>query len=415
MAVHGTMSEFQPGGKETWGTYTERLGHYFVANKVTDPAQQRAILLSACGPATFKLIKNLADQSKFPTMTFEELCALLKEYFQPVPSSIVQRFKFNTRNRAPGESIPAYVAALRELAEHCKYGASLSEMLRDRLVCGVNHEGIQKKLLAEKDLDYEKAYSIAVAIEVAERDTKNLKAAGSLGNPVFYSHSQGGGKPKIPPGRSTKAEITCYRCGGNHLATVCRHKDTECGFCKKKGHLARVCRAKKKAQETSKQTHFTRKNFFVTEAMPQDDDDVYEMFTIEDQSNEPTRVKILLNGLPVDMVVDTGASLTVISEATFAQLKQHDTTLTLNPSSTCLQTYTGERIPVVGTTKLTAQHGECVASLSVQVVAGEGPDLAGRDWLARLNVNIGQVNLLEHDQLKEVLDKHGVVFEAWGA
>ena len=31
----------------------------------------------------------------------------------------------------------------------------------------------------------------------------------------------------------------------------------------------------------------------------------------------------------------------------------------------------------------------------------------GRDWLGRLNVNIniGQVNLLEHDKIKEVLDK----------
>ena len=34
--MHGTMSEFQPGGKESWSTYTERLGHYFVANKVTE-------------------------------------------------------------------------------------------------------------------------------------------------------------------------------------------------------------------------------------------------------------------------------------------------------------------------------------------------------------------------------------------
>ena len=89
-------------------------------------------------------------------------------YYEPEPSPIVQRYKFNTRNRASGESIAAYVAALRELAEHCDYGASLSEMLRDRLVCGVNHEGIQKKLLAEKDLDYDKAYGIAVAIEVSK-------------------------------------------------------------------------------------------------------------------------------------------------------------------------------------------------------------------------------------------------------
>ena len=35
----------------------------------------------------------------------------------------------------------------------------------------------------------------------------------------------------------------------------------------------------------------------------------------------------------------------------------------------------------------------------------------GRDWLGRLNVNIGQVNLLEHDKIKEVIDKHEAVFD----
>ena len=152
MATHGTMSEFKPAGKESWSNYTERLGHYFVANKVTDAEQKRAILLSACGPATFKLIKSLSDPAKLPTaMTFAEISALVKDYYQPTPSEIVQRFKFN-------------------------YGTTLSEMLRDRLVCGVNHEGIQKKLLAEKDLDYAKAFSLAQAIEAAEKDTKNLKS-----------------------------------------------------------------------------------------------------------------------------------------------------------------------------------------------------------------------------------------------
>ena len=305
--MHGTMSEFQPGGKESWSTYTERLGHYFVANKVTEAEQKRAILLSVCGPTTFKLIKSLADPSKFPTMTFVELCALVKEYYEPLPSPIVQRYKFNTRNRAPGETVAGYVAALREIAEYCNYGTSLSEMLRDRLVCGVNHDGIQKKLLAEKELDFDKAYSVAVAIEVAERDTKNLKAERSHGNPVLYSYNKERGKSsmKMSPSKN-KGEIMCYRCGGNHLANVCRHKDTECGFCRKKGHLARVCRAKRRAQETSMTSQNTRKNMFVTEELKRDETDrTYEMFTLEDQSNEPTRMQVLLNDVPVDMVLDT--------------------------------------------------------------------------------------------------------------
>ena len=156
----------------------------------------------------------------------------------------------------------------------------------------------------------------------------------------------------------------------------------------------------------------TSKNMFVTEELTQDKTDrIYEMFTLEDQSNKPTRMQVLLNDVPVDMVLDTGAAVSIISQAMFNRLKQHDATLNLHPSATRLLTYTGEPIPVVGATNMTVQLGEVVATLSAQVVVGEGPDLMGRDWLGRLKVNIGQVNRLEHDKIKEVLDKHEAVFD----
>ncbi len=130
---------------EEWSTYTERLGHYFTANKVTEPEQKRAILLAACGPTAYKLIRSLLNVE---TTSYADIVKLVGKYYNPTPSSIVQRFKFNTRIRAPGKTVSSSVAALRELSEHCKYqDGQLEEMLRDRLVCGVQHDGIQKKLL----------------------------------------------------------------------------------------------------------------------------------------------------------------------------------------------------------------------------------------------------------------------------
>ena len=42
MAMHSTKSEFKLEG---WSNYTEHFGHYFVANKITEEAQKRSILL----------------------------------------------------------------------------------------------------------------------------------------------------------------------------------------------------------------------------------------------------------------------------------------------------------------------------------------------------------------------------------
>jgi len=44
-----------------------------------------------------------------------------------------------------------------------------------------------------------------------------------------------------------------YRCGAKHKATDCKFKDAECNFCKKKGHIAKVCHSKLKMQKS--ETH----------------------------------------------------------------------------------------------------------------------------------------------------------------
>jgi len=54
-------------------------------------------------------------------------------------------------------------------------------MLHDHLVCGVNDVRIQRRLLAEPDLTFKKAYEIAQAIEMADKDTKDLTAATGTG------------------------------------------------------------------------------------------------------------------------------------------------------------------------------------------------------------------------------------------
>ena len=42
-------------------------------------------------------------------------------------------------------------------------------------MCGLKSEAIQRKLLSEAELDYEKAMQIALAMETADRQTRELK------------------------------------------------------------------------------------------------------------------------------------------------------------------------------------------------------------------------------------------------
>ena len=119
MANHGKLEEYDP--QEEWSQYIERLEFYFEANGVDNADQQRAILLSVCGSKTYKLIRNLTMPEKPSDKTFKELVELVQHHENPKPSAIVQRFRFNTRFRKPGESIASYVAELRNISEHCDF------------------------------------------------------------------------------------------------------------------------------------------------------------------------------------------------------------------------------------------------------------------------------------------------------
>ena len=70
-----------------------------------------------------------------------------------------------------------YVSELRKLSEFCEYGETLEDMLCDRLVCGLAERRVQQCLLVEGDLTLEKALKIGQAMELAERDARDLHQA----------------------------------------------------------------------------------------------------------------------------------------------------------------------------------------------------------------------------------------------
>ena len=132
-----------------------------LANDVEDAGKKRAILLSVCGSKTYALARDLLQPARPAETTFKKIVETLEKHYSPRPSEIVERFKFHSRNRKEDEGVATYVAVLRKLSEHCNYGETLPEMLRDRLVCGINNEKIQRRLLAEPDLTLKKAEEIA--------------------------------------------------------------------------------------------------------------------------------------------------------------------------------------------------------------------------------------------------------------
>ena len=147
-SIIGHLSEFKLD-KDDWNNYIEQMEFTFLANSIDDDNKKNAVLLRSCGSDTFKLFKSLTAPNDLASSSYTDIKQLMSEHKNPKPNVFAERFKFNSRNRANNESISDYMAELKRLTQFCDYGTVLKDILRGRLVCGVNHKQIQQKLLSE--------------------------------------------------------------------------------------------------------------------------------------------------------------------------------------------------------------------------------------------------------------------------
>ena len=234
-------------------------------------------------------------------------------------------------------------------------------MLRDRLVCGIRDVRTQCRLLAEADLTRKKAFELAQAAEVAEKQAKDFRAP--IAGTVHTLQKQ----------PSTPVLENYSRCGGKHAAASCRVKDAECYFCHKKGHLARVC--------LSKAGQSTRERRRIRMDRASSGTHTLQMGEEGGADTAYALFHVLVNGASLEMEVDTGTARSIISAATYKELGTRDQAPPLHPMQKCLYTYTRESIEVMSTFTATVQYEDVTAELQLVVVVGTGPSLMGRDWL----------------------------------
>ena len=164
-------------GTDDWEQYTERLEQYFKANSIEADDKKLATFLTVMGPTAYALLSNLLAPEKPATKMYAELVTVMRDHLKPKPLVIAERFRFHQRNQADSESVADYMAELRKLADKCEFGEHLTEALRDRLVCGLRSETVQKRLLAEEDLTLKKAYETAISMEAASRRANVLRGS----------------------------------------------------------------------------------------------------------------------------------------------------------------------------------------------------------------------------------------------
>ena len=202
---------------DDWNAYVERLEQYFIANEIKDN-KQVAVMLSLMGNKTYGLLRNLAAPAKPSSLSFKTIVETLQKHLSPRPLLIAERFRFHKRNQLEGETVSSYLAELKKLSLYCEFGTNLNDALRDRLVCGLHNELIQKRLLSEPDL------SLAKASEMEATAKEPLELQGNI-NKESEVNKINKDSERVPKGKDdVKSKSQCYRCGGS------THESAECYF-----------------------------------------------------------------------------------------------------------------------------------------------------------------------------------------
>ena len=376
----------------------------------------------------------------------------------------MRRFTFYTRDRKPNEAVNDYVAALRKLAMECDFAGSLEDNLRDRLVCGINEVSVQRKMLTEPALDLKKAMQIAITAEATEKHVRELATARShveddtakgvnriLRAPVVRNTDTSASQNSTRGRRQTGA---CAHCGSyQHAGETCRLRDVRCHICNERGHIKRVCPRRGKCQRINELTSYSRDDEQNESKLDLAGDvsnigyscsknadggtaggyvQEYDVLVCDTTTDErrPRRkvpksitVNVKLNGKPVAMELDTGATVSLISRRTFESLWPNGGP-SLRPTETTLRGYAGDNLEVLGEidvdVELIESQQKTASREQLFVVDGSGHCLFGRNWLQTFRLKwpclLAQINEVTSTdtskKLEQLLEKHEEVFRA---
>ena len=201
-------------------------------------------------------------------------------------------------------------------------------MLRDRLVCGVNMDTVQIRLLAESRITFEDALNIATTMETATAGAQELMRETQE---RFAVHRVG-----IP----RTAASNCYRCGGtDHRSDSCRFKRSICRNCGKLGHIQRACKSTGQEQsghsfvltckncgKTGHTQRYCRTRSKLRQSKPQvvrsltkEDTTLeeYQLNNMHEQGAQPLKIQLVINKKDLEMELDTGSAVSLVSQQTF--------------------------------------------------------------------------------------------------
>ena len=165
---------------DDWPRWKRRFEQFRSAAGLQDASAPKQVnTLLYCLGEEAESVLNSTNISEDDRKDYAAVLAKFDGFFQVRRNIIFERARFNRRCQLPGESAEQYIVELYNLVEHCNYGTLTSEMIRDRLVVGIQDASLSQRLQLDPELTLEKAKKLVRQREAVQEQQQMLKGATS--------------------------------------------------------------------------------------------------------------------------------------------------------------------------------------------------------------------------------------------
>ncbi|XP_065068993.1 uncharacterized protein LOC135694219 isoform X1 [Rhopilema esculentum] len=299
-----------------WKVWLQDFKTFLVANDITDNKRKQALLLYQAGSRVREIFRQLSDTGAADA--YQTAVTKLTAYFEPQTNRLYEVYKFRQAVQQPNETLDQFHVRLRHLAQTCEFSDfSLDFEIQLQIVIGGKSTSLRKQALKDPKYTLKDMLLDGRRAEISTFQTADIEGKQSRDNLQAIKQKKSFSK------QQTSAR-KCRNCGGNypHKSKPCPAKGQNCHRCGKQNHFAKFCLSK----QDTRQSSFTTSKSKIHPVCKSTDSDSESSssnycYAIGGSSQKPLETRLKIKGQRIPFLVDTGASINIIDNATFSQLK----------------------------------------------------------------------------------------------
>lgn len=150
-----------------WPAWKKRFTRYMSLSSFGDKEDSDKIdmLIYVMGEKS----EDIFVQFKPLPTTYDATLQAFEDYFIPRRNVMFERFKFNSRMQAEGESVDFFITDVHALAEQCNFGTFKDELIRDCILVGMLDAKLSERLQLKETLTLQETITAAKQSEIQHK------------------------------------------------------------------------------------------------------------------------------------------------------------------------------------------------------------------------------------------------------